>query len=786
MSDALDLAPAKWIWLPSQRTLPCTFVFFRREFDLSEVPDVVEGWIAADSRYLLYVNGERVQWGPAPHDPRHAEADPLPIKSILRPGRNCIAVHVLHYGRPEGTYPFGKPGLLLKLRLGSRELVTDASWTCQVDRSHAPGGPPRWYLRALQEVCDRRLIPMGWTAAGFNDESWLPAQEFSNPPSRSAAAGGYGAYDGDWWMMDSNKSTLTPRSIPLMNEEVINLGAPRAGHRLRWKGSPEDWFDFRTPGLYDIAPAPPSAAFPLEPGSAFALTYTLDKEVVGFPGVEVTAPAGTIVELICQESIDPQGDGWLDGHFYLWSRFVCHEGLNRIEAFDYEGLMHLQVHVRGDAGEAVVHRAFLRRREYSWPRQPEFQVSDPEVQKVLEANVQTLRNSCQDICVDGMARERQQYSGDCGHQHHFVRLAFGAPELSRRYLKTYAQGQQLDGVFCDSWPAADRLLRLWQRQMEVSGWGSVIDHSIGFVFDHFNHWMESGDLSIVESNWPSLTRFAQFLESRRIEGILNPTDTGFNSIWIDHLAFEKQEDKALALNLYASAMLLRAYAPLAQALRDESRSRWASELGSSILQAAAARWQMPDGVWQHRPDGRIDDRALATAVLYELGMPDPSAHAKLAGRPPGMGQSYPCNLPWNYWALARLGDVEACVDDLRERWAQMPSVVSNGTIQEMWDVALGSIHLMSHCSVGPLAVLYHGLMGLRPLAPGYAEYELSPSLGGLDWHQATAHTPQGPIYLRMNKEEVVVVAPPSGEGVLVVGGRRIPLAKGAETRHPLP
>jgi hypothetical protein len=745
----------------------------------------VEGWIAADSRYLLFVNGQRVQWGPAPHDPRHAEADPLPVKPYLKEGRNCIAVHVLHYGRAEGTYPFGKPGLLIKLQLGAQEVITDSKWTCCVDRSHAPGGPPRWYLRALQEVCDLRLIPAGWTQVGFHDQGWLPAQEFSNPPSRSAAAGGYGAYDGDWWMLDSTKSTLSSRSIPLLHEDIIELGAPRAAHELKWKGSPEDWFDFRTPGLYEISPARPREAIPLEPGKGFALTFSLEKEVVGFPGVEITATEGTVVELICQESIDPKGDGWLDGHFYLWSRFICREGHNLIEAFDYEGLMHLQVHVRGTSGLAVVHRAFVRRREYSWPAQPLFRVSDPEVQKVLEANIQTLRNSCQDICVDGMARERQQYSGDCGHQHHYVRLAFGAPELSRRYLKTYAQGQQLDGVFCDSWPAADRLQRLWQRQMEVSGWGSVIDHSIGFVFDHYNYWMESGDLSIVTENWPRLVKFAEFVESRRIDGLLSSTNTGFNSAWIDHLAFESQEDRALALNLYASAMLLRAFVPLAQALGDEPRKLWAAKLGGEILAAASATWQKLDGTWQHRSDGRIDDRSLATAVLYDLGRPDPSAHAKLAGRPPIMGQSYPCNLPWNYWALSRLGDVEACVDDLRSRWAKMPSVVSNGTIQEMWDVALGSIHLMSHCSVGPLAVLYHGLMGLRPVAPGFTEYELAPSLGGLEWHEATALTPQGPISLRMTQTEVKVDAPRSGRGFLVLGGRRIPLQPGQTTRQPL-
>jgi len=46
----VDLAPARWIWLPSQRTLPNTFVLFRREFHLDQAPRRAKGWITADSR----------------------------------------------------------------------------------------------------------------------------------------------------------------------------------------------------------------------------------------------------------------------------------------------------------------------------------------------------------------------------------------------------------------------------------------------------------------------------------------------------------------------------------------------------------------------------------------------------------------------------------------------------------------------------------------------------------------------------------------------------------------
>src|SRR5512146_246945 len=87
---ALDLTPAKWIWYPSGRCLPNTFVLFRKTLELTEPLQRATGWIAADSRYLLEVNGQRIQWGPAPSDPRWMEVDPLDLTGQMKVGTNVI------------------------------------------------------------------------------------------------------------------------------------------------------------------------------------------------------------------------------------------------------------------------------------------------------------------------------------------------------------------------------------------------------------------------------------------------------------------------------------------------------------------------------------------------------------------------------------------------------------------------------------------------------------------------------------------------------------------------
>ena len=104
---------------------------------------------------------------------------------------------------------------------------------------------------------------------------------------------------------------------------------------------------------------------------------------------------------------------------------------------------------------------------FDWPNRPRIRCSEPELQRLFDASVNTVYNSDQETCVDGMARERQQYSGDGGHQLLAIRCAFGEPRLSERFLRTFSEGQTPKGYFLDCWPAFDRLARLMQRQMDA-------------------------------------------------------------------------------------------------------------------------------------------------------------------------------------------------------------------------------------------------------------------------------------------------------------------------------
>ena len=483
------------------------------------------------------------------------------------------------------------------------------------------------------------------------------------------------------------------------------------------------------------------------------------------------------------------GPEWLDTYIFCWSRFICREGENRFETFDFESLRWMQLHIRNASRPVVVSHVGARRRVFPWPQRAQILCDEPDLQRLFEASLNTLHNSCQETCVDGMGRERQQYSGDGGHQLQAVRYAFGETRLPARFLATFSQGMTLDGYFLDCWPGFDRLARLMQRQIGATQWGPLLDHGVGFNFDCWQHYWESGDVEALREPYPRLLRFARYLrELRRDDGLLPVENIGVPAVWIDHHAYRQQRHKQCAFNLYAAAMLGHALAPICRALGEEEEAQCWEALGAELLAATQEHfWDEEQQLfvanrrWRDQEsETRLCDCSLATSLLFDQcprGATQAAASV-LAEAPPQMGLSYPANAGWRYRALARAGRADVVVKDLREIWAKMASVRHNNTLQETWRARPDSHDQWSHCPVAPLFVLFTDLLGVRPLAPGFARYEVQPQLADLGALDVTVHTPQGALRFQSQPEadghRLRLTAPERGDGTLFLPGETAP------------
>ena len=806
----IDLTPACWIWYPMGRCLPSTVVLFRREITLDAIPASATGYVLADSRYKLTVNGKRVQWGPAPSDPRWPEADPVDLSAYLHAGNNVIAATVLFYGDGDGTWVMGKPGFMFKLDIDTpagqrQQVVSDASWQSCLARSWPPGRSKRWYLRAFQEQFDARLYPYGWDEPGFTaDSRWRPAAAYSSAgdkPSICSDSATVMEIEGD-----PTLCSLRARSVPMLNEPMLAGFTLKESALLSWRCSPQEYFECVPPDAFsgewtsvarEVAPGAWQVDAHAEKTSV--LTFARDEQVVGWPSFSIDAPAGTVVEILVHEAHKPGSTFLLNTHFNSWSRFICREGENRFETFDFESYRWIQFVVRNHNRAVILKDIAVRRRIYPWPVEPQIVCSDEQIAKLMAAAVNTLNNSAQDTVVDGMARERQQYSGDGAHQIHALYHGFHENRLPGRFMNTFSQGASTGGYFFDCWPAFDRVWRVCERNLSMSKWGPLLDHNIGFVFDCYNYYLYTGQLEMLKEAYPRFARMTDYFRTIRDEdGLLKVDGLGIPCVWMDHNAYLAQRHKQCAFNLYAAAAFRHALPPLARAFGDAGAARSVEDFGLELESAAVRRfWDSNRQIFVANLPWRAEegrtrtcDRSLATAILFDQcpGGANAAAVAMLKGCPPEMGFSYPANAVWRYWALAKAREMQTVLDDFRSRW-QMPSIAENNTLAEDWTAHYDSTSQWSHCAVAPLILLYHGILGLRPTSPGYATCVIAPQPGDLKQIAFIAHTVRGPIHFSIGQKdagrEMTLQVPKEIEADLILEARQeISLPPGREPAPP--
>jgi len=763
-SIALDLSPAKWIWYPAGRTLQNTFVLFRKDIVLDKKPHKAIGWILADSRYRLFVNGKRIQWGPAPSDPRWQEADPIDLTAFLTEGKNVIAVEVCFFGSGDGTHPMGKPGFILNLDMDQEKLVTDASWDCFLAKSWRPGQYKRWFLRSLQEEFDARLYPYGWDTSDFKpDENWTKAILVSQDGKEPSVCNSSSEYV--WEIFgDKQLSEIRKRSIPTMREFDFHATTLEESMWIHWKRPAEDYFDLLVSDAFETIDKPITRSlgdgeWEISPQGnyAAALTFSFPEQGVGWPHFTIDAPEGTIVELLVHEAHQKGGPALINSHFNSWSRFICKEGINHFETFDFESFRWLQLHIRNFNRPIKIASVGMRRRIYPWKSEPTIVISDDTIQHVVNAAVNTLFNCAQETLVDGMARERQQYSGDGSHQLHAVIQTLGDITLPYRFVNTFSQGLSIDGYFMDSWPAWDRLARTVERQMHLTGWGPILDHSIGFCFDAFHYYMYTGDLQGLKEVYPRRLSFFSYLYklTDKSEHLVPVENLGMCSVYIDHEAYKQTKHKQLALNLYIVAMCRNALSTLCQAFGDTQKADEINQYAADILQGCIQKfWDKEQQVYVNNlpwkdEEGEIRycDRSLATALIFDLCPNGETAKALnlLEQSPAEMGVSYPCNAVWPLWALVKYRKINTVLSDLREKWGNMSSVWANNTLQEFWQAYPDEGSQWSHCAMYPLITLNQGIAGVHPLKPGCERIKMEPQLGDLEHIRFDVQTPKGAI-----------------------------------------
>lgn len=178
---------ASWIWTQEGETTPDTWVSFRKKFDVSDTNSAKSAmaYIAAESKYWLYINGEIVvregglKRGPTPADGYY---DKVEIGKYLKSGENTIAALVWFWrdGVSYSSANSGKGGFLFEAEIGGVKLTSDASWLAAKNTAFLQDSglqQPNYRLPEANIYYDARKELGNWEQPEYDDSAWQAAKE---------------------------------------------------------------------------------------------------------------------------------------------------------------------------------------------------------------------------------------------------------------------------------------------------------------------------------------------------------------------------------------------------------------------------------------------------------------------------------------------------------------------------------------------------------------------------------------------------------------------------------
>lgn len=468
-----QLHAAEWITAKECGNEPNTWICFQKRLKLNRVGRSVPVRIAADSKYWLYINGEKVvieggvKRGPSPAG---SYFDTVDIAPFLRKGENVISVLVWYFGKDGFSH---KSTGAASLFMDGEYISTDSSWVAGIHPSfYTPGGEnPNYRLSESNIGFDSRRNIGKWTDR-YNEE-WPHAQ----------AIGGEGELP---W------GKLSPRIIP-------------------------QWRDY---GLKDYVSKKISKG-----EKADTVTCKLPYNCHAMPYMEISAPAGL--------TIDIRTDNYRGGgEPNVRAEYITCDGN---QSYENPGWMNGENVIYTLPHGISVSSLKYRETGYDTDFSGRFECSDPFFNEFWEKARRTLYVTMRDTYMDCPDRERAQWWGDAVNEsgEAFYALSPSSHLLMKKGMYELINWQRPDGVLyapvpsgnwenelpgqilasigyygfwnyymntgdltaiSDLYDGVARYMSLWQREKD----GTIIPRQGGW---HWGDWGENIDKKALYNAW---------------------------------------------------------------------------------------------------------------------------------------------------------------------------------------------------------------------------------------------------------------------------------------------
>ncbi len=704
---------SQWIW-PKECSGPNQYILARQDFTAAECENAVL-FISADAQYVAYVGGMLVGFGQYADLPGYKVYDEIDISGCLKKGQNHIEIGAYCPVTESSVYRPGRPALIFEVRVGGNIIAASGADTLVACDPNYKSGE-----------ADLITKQMGYT---FEYNACAAMPEYGRPDvfthTRSIHA------------RPIKRLELSGRADAAIVSQGVYFGdldGDTIGKRMQY--APMAFRENESMTGLKVQPAFPKEAvrYAAEDGGGIWIVADLSKETVGFLDLELTVPQACEILIGWGEHTDDlRVRTYVSGRNFA-ARFHAKAGLNHfMHLYRRAGLRYIQLFIASH--EVELKYAGVFKVTYPLCELPAFHTADGLHSRIFDVCRDTLKACLHEHYEDCPWREQALYAMDSRNQMLCGYYAFGEYEIPRESLRLLALSLRDDGLLELCAPAAVPI--------------TIPSFSAIFVLALEEYLMYSGDEAFVRETLPVARAIVNGMFSRRAECGLIPAYAG-DAYWnfyewrpgLDGNKKELGEGKATRFD-----------APL-NMLAAEAASRIARMLdllkmpGARAYRAEAEKLRMDTDHFFRDPhtglyytyrneQGCWHISELANALSLYCGV-CPAENEDIVLQSLTDEKLSPISLSYSIFlfeALLKKGERYArkALGRIARIWGDM--LVRGATT--FWETEAGGWDFdragsLCHAwSAVPLYLYMAYVLGIRPIEPGFAKYEISPVPCGL-------------------------------------------------------
>lgn len=658
---------AQWIW-QQEDTKPNTWVSFRKTIAVEEIPALVEAYIAVDSKFWLWINGEMVLFegglsrGPSQAGewdrkrkitPTNSWYETVNIEPYLKKGNNTIALLVWYWGREthKGTHvDSGKGGLLFSAQIGKQKLVSDGSWKAIQHQAYNNTIPPASKSLVQYSVMFNAQNAMkdwsenAWYTVNFNDNNWPVAIE-------KGIAG-----DAPWY-------NLAPNIVP----QLINHGLKN------YKNHDDLQFPF------------------ISKGKTINCKLPFNKQIT--PYLEVEAKAGDTIFVTTDNRLNK-----------ITATYITKRGTQKFESFSWMN----GNEIRYTIPEGVKVKAL----KYRWMSVGEmagkFEIDDPFYNRLWWMGNNTLFVCARDNFMDCPDRERALWIGDVADQVGYLFYSMdnaGRQLLKKAVLQTTAFSE--NGVMGALGPLRVRELVAQTLQFIAQG--------------IWPYYLNTGDTETLEKAYPFVYDYLALFpmqENGLPEYRIRKSPDSWD--WVDWGVKNTADKKPIQAAFYYLA--LTKAKEMAEVLGKDVHVKWYEERMETMKPAFESMY-WKNGFYSSNADILKDDRANAIAIVS--GIANSKYHDEIVDNVLIPNRYSSPHFEWVVEEAMCIADRhKASLERMKDQYQSQVDNKSMSTLYEMFPRG-GSYN---HAWNGSNKILSKYIAGVEPTKAGWSEYQILPNL----------------------------------------------------------